>query len=324
MKKSLWVRLLTAVLCVGWGLLFLRGETTEKSMMRFLYAGRTRQGSEVILWYQAPEAAADAADASGALQCVQAEGATLELALAQAQRMLPQTADYRLCDYLLVPQQDAARLLSEYEQLVLELACGRTAARVCCTELSGEMLRQLCSGQERFADKLLEKLQQHSGQMPRLYQHRESLLLPLLECTENGAGFAEEMLLQTAEEQRVLPPNEAQMALLLCTAPGTRTFWLDGQQLELRRCSVSVAMEGAQALLRLDAQPEAGTPQPTAAQSAALARLAEQAVETFWQQGTDWLSLRARTMLQDSAGGESWTTKNACPKIRADVRFVRF
>ena len=121
------------LLLTGWCLLFLRCESTEKSMVRAVYLAQTEQGYQAGLLYQAPQAAADAADATAALQFVQAEGQTMERALDAAEQALPQTASYRLCDYLLLSKAEEP-LLTEYEQLVLRRGCGRTAARLLCAE----------------------------------------------------------------------------------------------------------------------------------------------------------------------------------------------
>lgn len=129
MRKQKSCKPLLYLLLTGWCFLFLRCESTEKSMVRAVYLSQTGQGYQAGLLYQAPQAAADAAEASAALQFVQAEGQTMEQALAAAEQALPQTASYRLCDYLLLPKAEEP-LLTEYEQLVLRRGCGRTAARL--------------------------------------------------------------------------------------------------------------------------------------------------------------------------------------------------
>ena len=98
--KQRWARILLYAVLVGWCLLFLRCETTEKSMIRVVYLEQKEQTWSVGLLYQSPEAAADAADASAALRIADGRGQTLETALAAAEAALPQTADYRLCDYV--------------------------------------------------------------------------------------------------------------------------------------------------------------------------------------------------------------------------------
>ena len=324
MSKRSRFKLIFAALCVGWCVLFLRCETTEKSMVRAVYLAEIGQGTEALLWFQTPEASADASEASAALQMAGAEGATLEKALAAAEKKLPQTADYRLCDYLLIPKDASDELLSAYEELVLTDRCGRTAARVSCTRLSGEELRTLCEEQSGFSDKLLEKLKASSAEMPRLYQHPEMMLLPVLTCDESAPDFAEGALLRTPEAQLDLPADEAEMALLLRGTPGTRRFWLSEKQVSIRRCSVSVTLTEGTVSLRLDCQLTAGEARPTAAQQAELEALAVQTVQDFWQQGADLLRLGARQAVQSGTSAEMLPTKNACPEIRTDVHFLGF
>ena len=104
------------LLLVGWCLLFLRCETTEKSMVRALYLAQNEATVTVGLLYQAPEASADASEASAAMQMRLAEESTLEKALSSVQKKLPQndvedviqTAFYKLvkADQLLLPQDE--------------------------------------------------------------------------------------------------------------------------------------------------------------------------------------------------------------------------
>ena len=83
------LRSLSAMLLIGWCLIFLRCETTEKSMVRALYLAQKEQSITVGLLYQAPEAAADASEASGAVQLQLAQADTLAKALAAAQKQTP-------------------------------------------------------------------------------------------------------------------------------------------------------------------------------------------------------------------------------------------
>ena len=186
--KQRWARILLYAVLVGWCLLFLRCETTEKSMIRVVYLEQKEQTWSVGLLYQSPEAAADAADASAALRIADGRGQTLETALAAAEAALPQTADYRLCDYLLFPEQTEDAVLAAYENLVLERGCGRTAARLSCTEFDLEILLQACEKTEELPDKLLDKFKAGSAAMPRLYAHEESMLLPVLCLPEAQEG----------------------------------------------------------------------------------------------------------------------------------------
>lgn len=72
--KQRWARILLYAVLVGWCLLFLRCETTEKSMIRVVYLEQKEQTWSVGLLYQSPEAAADAADASAALRIADGRG----------------------------------------------------------------------------------------------------------------------------------------------------------------------------------------------------------------------------------------------------------
>ena len=171
------LRSLSAMLLIGWCLIFLRCETTEKSMVRALYLAQKEQSITVGLLYQAPEAAADASEASGAVQLQLAQADTLAKALAAAQKQLPQKADYRLCDYLLIDQDASAELLAAYERTVLENRQGRVSAKVSALEMDDGFLEELPAEKQEFPNKLLEQLKQCADQMPRLYQYQDGMLL---------------------------------------------------------------------------------------------------------------------------------------------------
>ena len=246
--KQRWARILLYAVLVGWCLLFLRCETTEKSMIRVVYLEQKEQTWSVGLLYQSPEAAADAADASAALRIADGRGQTLETALAAAEETLPQTADYRLCDYVLFPEQTEDAVLAAYENLVLERGCGRTAARLSCTEFDLEILLQACEKTEELPDKLLDKLKAGSAAMPRLYAHEESMLLPVLCLPEAQEG---KVMVSGSEAFRTgsgavqrLTENETEAFLLLTGTPGKRTFWLQGKRVAIRRCTVSPEADG--------------------------------------------------------------------------------
>ena len=128
--KQRWARILLYAVLVGWCLLFLRCETTEKSMIRAVYLEQKEQTWSMGLLYQSPEAAADAADASAALRIADGRGQTLETALAAAEGTLPQTADYRLCDYVLFPEQTDDGVLSASLALFLNVPSSTNAVRV--------------------------------------------------------------------------------------------------------------------------------------------------------------------------------------------------
>ena len=81
MRASHALRWLAGGVLVLWCGVFLRMETTEKSMVRALIVQPNRSGWAVQLLYQFPEAAADASDAVAEIRSCSAEDATLPLAL---------------------------------------------------------------------------------------------------------------------------------------------------------------------------------------------------------------------------------------------------
>lgn len=319
-KRSGKFRPVLALLLAGWCLLFFRCETTEKSMVRAIYLAQTEGGITAALFAQAPQAAADASEASAALQMTRAADKTLEKALYSAQKQLPQTADYRLCDFVLFPEDTPDALLSEYENLILQHGCGRTAARLVCIELNEEELAAFESDGSELPDKLLGKLKECAALFPRLYRHREPALYSRLVLTADAVELAENGLFRTPEKLLELNENETELCRMLQQDPGVRTFWLEGGCVSVRRCSVSVTLRGDGALLRLDCQLPAGEPVPSDAQKKQLESLACSAAGKLWEQGIDLLSLKQRRAL----AGEKDTTKNACPEFRADVRFLPF
>ena len=304
------------LLLTGWCLLFLRCESTEKSMVRAVYLAQTEQGYQAGLLYQAPQAAADAADAVAALQFVQAEGQTMERALDAAEQALPQTASYRLCDYLLLSKAEES-LLTEYEQLVLRRGCGRTAARLLCAE--GEIDR--LAAQAALPDALMAQLK---AAAPRLYEHTEPGLLPVLRWNAEEVSLQEGGVLHTVVGNTLLSPEQAEVYRLLTEQGGTRQLWLEGERIGIRRCTVSVTLQKAQVLVRLDCQRAAHSPLPTQAQQQQLAAQCTVLLQSCWQQGVDVLHLQARAALRDGSGASFDPTKNVCPQLRTDVHFMLY
>ena len=89
---------LLAIYCLA----FFRADSTQESMIRAILLEQNEGGWTVGLLYQAPEASADSSKASAEIQFAAAQDSTLEKALTAAQEALPQAANYRLCDYLLL------------------------------------------------------------------------------------------------------------------------------------------------------------------------------------------------------------------------------
>lgn len=319
MKNAKTYKSLLVMLLAGWCLLFLRCESTEKSMVRAVYLSQTEQGYQAGLLYQAPQATADAAEASGALQFVQAEGQTMERALAAAEQALPQTASYRLCDYLLLPKAEES-LLTEYEQLVLRRGCGRTAARLLCAEGAIDHL----ATQAALPDTLMAQIKAAAPTAPRLYQHTEPGLLPVIGWSAEEVTVQENGILHTVAGNTFFSPEQAEVYRLLTGQSGTRQLWLEGERIGIRRCTVSVTLQKGQVLVRLDCQRAAHSPLPTQAQRQQLAAQCTALLRSCWQQGVDILHLQAREALRSGSGTSFDPTKNACPQWRTDVHFMLY
>ena len=319
MKNAKAYKPLLYLLLTGWCLLFLRCESTEKSMVRAVYLSQTEQGYQTGLLYQAPQAAADAAEASAALQFVHAEGRTMERALAAAEQALPQTASYRLCDYLLLPKAEES-FFTEYEQLVLRRGCGRTAARLLCAE--GEI--DHLAAQATLPDALMAQLKAAAPTAPRLYEHTEPGLLPVLGWSAEEVSLQEGGVLHTVAGNTPLSPEQAEAYRLLTGQSGTRQLWLQGERIGIRRCTVSVTLQKGQVLVRLDCQRAAHSSLPTQAQQQQLAAQCTALLQGCWQQGVDVLHLQAREARRSGSGASFDPTKNACPQWRTDVHFMLY
>ena len=315
-------RSMGALLLVGWCLLFLRCETTEKSMVRALYLAQNEATVTAGLLYQAPEASADASEASAAMQMRLAEESTLEEALSSVQKKLPQKADYRLCDFLVISENTSEELLSAYETIVLESGRGRVAAKASILAVSTEELEKQLEAEEGLPDRLLNELKQKSGRMPRLYRHRNGMVWPQLTLQDEELSTAGTSVFRKGEQRIKLDAQQTAAVQLLSGMYGTHTLWLAEEPVTIRRCSVSVTVKEKSVRLRLDCQRGDETPQPSAAQCAQLARLCAQTVQSFWQQGIDLVHLQQRSALQYGVGREKITIKNDCPQLQTVVRFL--
>ena len=111
---------------------------------------------------------------------------------------------------------------------------------------------------------------------------------------------------------------------LLTGQGGTRQLWLEGERIGIRRCIVSVTLQKAQVLVRLDCQRAAHSPLPTQAQRQQLAAQCTALLQSCWQQGVDVLHLQARAALRSGSGASFDPTKNACPQWRTDVHFMLY
>lgn len=310
------LRLLAVGVLVLWCGVFLRMETTEKSMVRALLIQPQTDGWTVGLLYQFPEATPDASDAAADLRLCSAESKTLETALHQAEKSLPQTANYRLCEYLLFGTGTTQKTLLEVEQLLQKEPVSRPSARIFLleTEESGEEPEQ--------AEVLLQAAKDSAAMASRLYESG-GVLLPILQLDSEGVEAAEEALLLTAEGETRLTAEETAMAGLLLERDGEQTFTLSDGVVTLRRCVVSVEASGNHAEIVLTGQRKPGTAPVTEAQRQELEALCIRTVQRFWESGADLLRLReVRALKEGSALSER--TKNACPELRADVQMLKF
>lgn len=310
------LRLLAVGVLALWCGVFLRMETTEKSMVRALLIQPQTDGWTVGLLYQFPEATPDASDAAADLRLCSAEGETLETALHQAEKGLPQTANYRLCEYLLFGTGTTQKTLFEVEDLLQKEPVSRLSARIFLleTEESGEELEQ--------AEVLLQAAKDSVAMASRLYESG-GVLLPILQLDSEGVEAAKEALLLTAQGETRLTAEETAMAGLLLERDGEQTFTLSDGVVTLRRCVVSVEASGNHAEIVLTGQRKPGTAPVTEAQRQELEALCIRTVQRFWEGGADLLCLReVRALKEGSALSER--TKNACPELRADVQMLKF
>lgn len=316
-------RALTLAALGLWCILFVRARTTEKSMVRAIMLERDAQGWTAGLLYHAPEAAADSSEVSAQVRFSAAQGPSLGQALSGAERLLPQQADYRLCDHLLLAPGCTQEWLREYEQLVLERRCGRLTARVLGCGFSCQELSQASEETENLPEKLLQAAKQAAPAAGSLYQREEGLTIQLLVLQQDGVHRAEGGLLLCPAGRTLLEEEQLQAALLLQKRDGERCFWTaEGQQLRLRVSTVSLNPQGEGFLLLADCQSRSGGREPAPSEAAQVARLCQEVIRLYWSYGVDLAGLRPAVRLWRGRG--AWIQKNACPQVQADVRFIKW
>lgn len=315
------LRLLLAGLLVVWCGLFLRTENTAKSQVRVVVLEHTGPHWTAGLLYQFPEAAADASDAAAEVGLCTGAGDTPALALAAAERELPQQASYRLCTSLLLTQEITMETLQTAEQFFAEKPLERQSVRVVGMQSScAELLRR---GKEdpQLPELLLRAVEEAGAAAPRLYERRLGLLIPLL---DEAAKTAEEALLVSETQTLRLPADEARAAQLLQGRGGSLAFSLDSGVVTFRRCVVSVEEQNGGFSVLLTGQRRAGGAPPSAQACEELAALCTHTVEHCWAAGVDLLRLGAVHRLNRGSRAGELTTKNACPQLRTDVKFMAF
>lgn len=327
MNSSLYrMKYLAAALLAVYCFAFFRADSTQESIVRAVMLEQNGSSWTVGLLYQAPEASADSSEASGEIRFVAVQETTLEKALAAVQKTLPQTPNYRLCDFLLLTPESSWQTLQDYEALVLNQQCGRTAAAVqfcgfSCAELSGESEES-----ETILSSLLETVKAAEELSPRLYELNltAGLLLPRLIIKDGETSLAEEGAFLTRSGMEEWENEKTELYRLLTGQGGTRHFWPDSHPLTLRRCTVSVTCrKEGEFILRIDCHTAAGqTPDPRYSQW--LSEACQKAVAAFWAEGQDVLGLGACQALRQGPQSYLESAKNACPQVRTDVRFTTF
>jgi hypothetical protein len=301
---------------------FFHYESTEKSMVRAILLEQRAEGWCVGLFYQAPEAAADTSEAKAEIFFAASEGDTLEQALENAQNALPQAASYRLCDHVLLSPESTRDALEEYEQLVLRIRCGRTAASVLACDFTCEELSAQSEEYEELPADVLTVSKAQKSVSPALYQlHTQNVLLLSTLTFANGTVTVQNgsRLIDTAHIGEA-DENLTQMARMISGKESGYTFRIDEQQVKLRRCVVSVTVQKEGSfVVRLDCQSEFGTQPPTEQQQETLAALCTQTVRTLWAQGEDVLSLKAYAALYGNGQTVLDPTQDALPNIEVQV-----
>ena len=324
MKKQ---KIIAASLLTLFCLLFFRTDNAQKSMVRALLLEPGPQGWTVGLLYQAPEAATDSSEAAAEIRFAAVEASSLEQGLVNVQSVLPQTANYRLCDYLLLLPGSSWQTLAEAEQLILDRSCGRTAAFVeacdfTCSELSE------WTEEDGELSKLLDQIKAAQEMSPRLYEKNltNGLLLPLLRLEETGPQIAQEGWFVGPAGSSLWDARQTTLYHLLSGRKNGGRLWKDGAALEIRRCIRSVEPDEAGGfVLRLDCQTldETG-PSPGSEEAEWLEQLCIESLQQWWAQGLDPLGLGGFSALRNGVEEMLQPQKNACPQLQADVRFMSF
>lgn len=321
------LRGLAAALLVLWCLAFLRMETTEKSIVRAICLWQEEAGWTAGLLYQFPEAAADASDAAAELQLAAGQGSTLELALQTAERSLPQTASYRLCEYLLLDSATSQQMLQLAWQTLLDASASRLTARVLLVEgmdtLTFDPPEHDAENTPDRAEALLQAAEEAAPFAPTLLETAHGAVLPVLRVEDDAVTAKQEGCLITAQGNATLSAEETAMVHLLREKPGKEDTLPATGRTKLRRSIVSVAAEGEGFAVTVTLQPDAGSMlSPEACRE--LEALCTHTLARCWAQGYDLLGLGAVQTLQRGPDSEPLTTKNACPEVRASVVVLGF
>lgn len=319
LNRNRLLRLFAVLALIVWCVPFLHYDTTDKSMVRAILLQRTEQAWTVGFLYQSPEPSADTSEAAAEVAFAAAEGQTVGIALSAAEKLLPQTANYRLCDYILLAGSDGGKLLEDCEQLILHRRCGRLAARVLRCTFTCEELSDASEETSMLPQALLQCAKQTAA-APRLYERGEGLALPLLELAENGVSQRDDGVFWNGRRELALTANQLAATQLLTGKESSTAFSFDGETLELSRAVCSLTVRESDVSLRVDCLAKPGAPAVTQAQCEELEMLLVQTANLLWEEGADVLGLSEARILHFGRAAKLDCEKNACPQIRADVR----
>ena len=191
---------------------------------------------------------------------------------------------------------------------------------------SVETLKERADESDVLPENLLQCIKNAAPAAPRLYQQSSGFILPVVELEDEDAYCRLEALVVTPEQTGQLTESQTEMALLLqgksWTDTGEHRFALEAGPLRLRRAFCGVEQEGESFLLRVNALSRNNALPADADAEAELEALCADTVRRCWTLGLDISGLGAHQALRD--GHFALTTKNVCPKIRADVKLMNF
>lgn len=316
------LKYLAAALLAAFCLAFARTDTTEKSMVRAVLLEPGEETWTVGLLYQAPEASADASEASDGIGFAAAQGSDLEQALDHAASLLPLKANFRLCDYLLLMPGGDWQTLTSYESLVLARQCGRTSAQLAACDFTCAELSEATEEGDDLLTSLLQTLKRSKRALPRLYETRinQGLLMPWMAIQEDILSVKPEGWFVSASLSEQWDAQKTAVYGLLTGQGETFTFQLGEHPLTLRRPLLGMEREkDGGFVVHLDCQTAADSAAPAAADLARLEALCTQLIQERWEAGQDLLGLGACAALQDGEKAYLSPTKNVCPQLRTDV-----
>lgn len=304
MSKNATLRLLAVGLLLCWCGLFLRTETTEKSMVRLIFADPTETGWTVGLLYQFPGSGRRLRRCGRFRPAGAWGGETPEKALLAAEKALHQQANYRLCEYLLLGPGWSGSALQTWEPLVQQHPELRLSIKLLAAEFSGAALAAQVRETEQLPEQLLQTVKNAASTAPRLYRFRrdQGILLPLLRLTGGKAELRRRVCCFPLGERRPFPPKR-QPWQRFCLGRAAALNWTQpGRRLPFGASVCGVQAVGEGFLVDLTLQRRAGTPAPTEAQRQTLQALCEETVRICWENGLDLLSLSAFRAQRDGPG----------------------